>query len=58
MIYEDGTYYIGEFKNGMRHGKGIYYYKDGKINYDGEYINDTQEGNGKMILEDGEYYIG
>ena len=58
MIYEDGTYYIGKFKNGMRHGKGIYHYEDGKINYDGEYINDTQEGNGKMILEDGEYYIG
>ena len=26
--------------------------------YEGEYINDKREGNGKYISENGEYYIG
>ena len=26
-IDEYGNYYVGEFKNGLRHGKGIIYYK-------------------------------
>ena len=31
MIYENGEYYIGEFIDGLKHGKGILYYKNGKI---------------------------
>ena len=38
-IYENGEYYIGEFKNGLKHGKGIEYYKNGNIKYDGYFIN-------------------
>ena len=34
------------------------YYKNGNIYYDGDYINDKSEGNGKTILEDCQYYIG
>ena len=58
IVYKNGNYYIGEFKNGLRHGKGIEYYKNGNIQYDGDFINDKFEGNGKYIYEDGEYYIG
>ena len=52
------NYYIGQWKNGLRHGKGTEYYSNGKIKYEGDYINDKREGNGKYIWEDGEYYIG
>ena len=44
IVYEDGSYYIGKFKNNLRNGKGIEYYKNGNIKYDGEYINDKREG--------------
>ena len=39
-IWEDDKYYIGQFKNGLRYGKGIEYYSKGKIKYDDEWIND------------------
>ena len=57
-IYEDGEYYIGQWKNGLKHGKGILYNKNGNIIYEGDYVNGKKEGNGKFILESGEYYIG
>ena len=38
--------------------KGIMYYKDGTIQYEGNYINDMPEGKGKFVHENGEYYIG
>ena len=39
-IFENGEYYIGQWKNGLFHGKGIYYYSNGNIKYDGDFIND------------------
>jgi len=57
-IWEDGKYYIGQFKNNLPNGKGIKNYKNGNILYEGEFINGKFEGNGKIIWEDGEYYIG
>ena len=51
-------YYIGQFKNGLRNGKGKYYYSNGNIKYEGDYINGKAEGNGKYIWKNGEYYIG
>ena len=58
FIYENGDYYIGEFKNGLRNGKGILYCKNGKIKHEGDWINDKYEGYGKYIFENGNYYIG
>ena len=58
IFYENGEYYIGQWLNNHKHGKGIIYYKNGNIMYDGEYVNDKREGNGKYIYENGEYYIG
>ena len=57
-IYKNGNYYIGEMLNGIPHGKGIIYYKNGNILYDGDFVNDKAEGNGKYINENGDYYIG
>ena len=48
-IYGDEKYYIGEFKNNLPNGKGIKYYKNGNILYDGNFINGKPEGNGKFI---------
>ena len=57
-IYDDGKYYIGEFKNNKPNGKGIKYNKNGNILYDGDFINGKFEGNGKYVREDGLSYIG
>ena len=37
--YENGDYYIGELKNGLRNGKGKEYDSEGKIQFEGEYLN-------------------
>ena len=57
-IYGDGKYYIGEFKNNIPNGKGIKYYKNGNILYEGDWVDGKPEGNGKFNREDGNYYIG
>ena len=49
MIDEDGNYYIGQFKDNLRNGKGIYYNKNGNIIYEGDWINSKAEGIGKLI---------
>ena len=58
FIWENGEYYIGQFLNGLKHGKGTIYYKNKNIKYEGDFVNDKYEGNGKFIWENGEYYIG
>ena len=42
----------------MKQGKGTYYYKNGSVKYEGDFINDVVEGNGKLISENNYYYIG
>ena len=55
---ESGEYYVGQWKNGLMHGKGTMYYPNGTIAYDGDWICEQPEGNGKYIYQNGEYYIG
>ena len=43
--WENGEYYIGQFKNGLRHGKGIEYYSNGNIKYEGNFIDGKFVGN-------------
>ena len=43
---------------GLRHGKGIIYYKNGDILYEGDFLNNKYEGKGRHNLENGNYYIG
>ena len=57
-IWDDGKYYIGEFKNNLPNGKGTKYHKNGKIEYEGDFINGKFEGKGKFIYYDDHYFIG
>ena len=40
LFFENGKYYIGQFKNNLKHGKGTLYYKNRKIEKEGNWIND------------------
>ena len=44
-IYEYGEYYIGQWLNNNRHGKGIIYYKNGNIKYEGDFVNGEYQNN-------------
>ena len=57
-MLDNRDYYIGELKNNKKHGKGIIYYENVNIKYDGNFIDDKFEGNGKYIYKNGDYYIG
>ena len=57
-IWDDNKYYIGEFRNNLPNGKGIKYYSNGNILYEGNFINGKFEGNGKYYYEDGDYFSG
>ena len=48
MIYENGEYYIGEWKDGLRHGKGILFFNNAKLIFSGVFIGDTFEGTGNF----------
>ena len=57
-IYDNGDYYIGQFKQAKRHGKGKLYTNNDVLIYDGDFIDDIMDGEGKVIFDDGRYYIG
>ena len=41
-----------------RFGEGRDFYKNGKLKYEGYFINDVYEGDGKYFYENGDVYIG
>ena len=56
-IYENGDKYEGDWKNGLKEGKGVYYYKNGN-RYEGDYQNDKREGKGIKYYKNGDKYEG
>ena len=40
--------YVGEMRNGLRHGKGTFYHANGVSIYEGEWSNGAKEG--KVLL--------
>ena len=54
--YANGKY-VGEFKDGNRHGRGFYTFKSGE-RYDGEWVNGQKHGNGVHVLSGGDKYEG
>ena len=55
--YEDGSSYVGVFKDGERNGQGTYTYSDGD-KYEGEFKFDKKHGQGTYTLPNGSKYVG
>ena len=53
-----GKYYIGQMKNGLPDGKGVKYYFNGKVQYDGTFTQGKLDGFGKFIYPNEHFYIG
>jgi hypothetical protein len=56
-MFLDGAEYVGELRNGARHGYGLYNFSDGS-KYEGYSIMNIFEGKGKMTWTDGGWYEG
>ena len=54
--YKDGRY-VGQVVNGLREGKGIFYWSSGS-RYEGEWRNDKKEGKGIYHFNNGDRYEG
>mmetsp|Transcript_5436 Transcript_5436/g.10368 ORF Transcript_5436/g.10368 Transcript_5436/m.10368 type:complete len:723 (+) Transcript_5436:47-2215(+) len=55
--FANGDTYHGEYKDGKRHGKGLYTLASGAT-YDGEYVENKKEGWGVFTAPDGGKYTG
>ena len=42
---QNGKYYIGQWSNNLRNGKGTLYYSNGNIELEGNWVNDGFVGN-------------
>lgn len=52
LHYANGDYYIGETKNGQRHGQGIYHWANGNYWY-GTFSEGYRQGYGALFKADG-----
>lgn len=57
MIYNNGTRYIGDFRNSLREGWGSCVFADGS-KYEGSWINDRPDGAGIKTFADGKILKG
>ena len=58
FTWQDGSYYEGEFVDGVFHGVGTYYFKEYDKTYNGQFQNGKIEGNGEMKWKDGREFYG
>ena len=56
-VYDNGDVYVGERKDGKKHGRGTYKFKDGR-KYEGEWKDDRKHGRGTFRYVDGGKYEG
>ena len=59
--YEDGSSYVGVFKDGERNGQGTYTYGKGKWEgdkYVGEWKDEKYHGQGTYTFSNGSKYVG
>ncbi len=57
VIFTDGTKYVGDFKDKMKHGKGTLVFPNGD-KYVGDFKNDMANGKGTFTTSDGSKYVG
>ena len=55
--YPGGDFYLGETKNGLRHGQGIYHWSNGNYWY-GTFSENYRQGYGALFCEDGHIDYG
>ncbi|CDW80231.1 UNKNOWN [Stylonychia lemnae] len=58
VVWNNGNYYIGEWKDDQSHGIGQFYNEEENKFYKGEQEFDQYNGLGKMIYNDGSIYYG
>lgn len=51
------NWYEGEFRDGVRCGRGVFYYANG-ARYEGEWKDNVKEGHGLFFYEDGRVCVG
>ena len=56
--YASGSKYVGEYKDGNRHGQGTYTWQNPWEQYIGEYKYGEKNGQGTNLLENGDKYVG
>ena len=57
-LYKNGDYRLGYFHKNKQIKKGIQYHIEEESWYEGNFINDSQEGYGELFWNDYEYFIG
>ena len=57
LTMPNGDKYVGEIKDGKKHGRGIYYYANGN-RYEGDFLNDKFHGTGTFYWFDGAKDVG
>lgn len=57
-MWSDGSYYEGDFVDGLFEGYGVYYFKDSDKTYNGTFREGKIEGEGEMKWADGREYYG
>lgn len=57
LIYNDGTIYLGDYKDGYQNGYGTTLMPDGSI-YEGQYVAGWRQGKGIMLFPSGVKYEG
>jgi len=58
FLWNEGTYYVGYWENGLRNKKGKYCYSNNKVFYDGEFLNGVKNGKGIQFYNDGSKFSG
>lgn len=59
FVYKNGNRYIGEFKEGLRQGKGMLFFSNHKRSHlEGNFLNDTIVGVVTCFLKNGDIYQG
>ena len=56
--FPNGDYYVGPLNNNLPNGQGKRFTPNGKIRYDGNFVNGCAQGQGKLYWDNGEYYVG
>lgn len=57
ILFDDGSSYSGEWKNGRIHGRGVFLWANGD-RFEGEWKDDLQNGQGTYAAADGSVYYG